>query len=326
MKMLLDGYFDHNIGDDLMLTLAANGLGGHELYIPSDKVRIQNVEYTNAKTGFDVYVKVLGSGFYIYNAKGIYYRLREMHRETRAAKRRAVLGCNITEMKEGAMLNLIKTHLKTFDFITVRDTFSYDYIKEHISGANVGVYPDIVFSLPDDMIPDAESENLLGISVHNMADCVSLAEAADRYIAETGGRVLLLCFDSGAENDMAAAERVKAASKNSGRLEAVPYETISGMLTQMKRCKCILGVRFHSVVLSARMGIPFVPLMYSSKTSHVLDDLHYDRERLTAQSFDASDAVRRALTETPFVLPEDTTKLAKRHTESFNEYLKGCRV
>ena len=322
MRILLDGYFDHNIGDDLMLTLAARELGEHRLYLPSDKLQIDGVEYTTEKTGFDAYLKVTGSGFYIYNLKGIYYRLREMHRETRAAKWRGVIGCNITEMKDGFALKLIKTHLSTFGFITVRDTFSCDYIRETIAGANVNVYPDIVFSLPDEMIPDAASANQLGISVHNAADFAALAETAGRFIAETGGRVLLLCFDSGAENDIAAAERVRELSQNKEHIEIVPYETISGMLEAMKRCKCILGARFHSVILSARMGIPFVPLMYSTKTAHVLDDLGYDRERFTAQSFDAEKAAKRVLAETAFKLPPDTIQLAKRHAESFNEYIK----
>ena len=70
------------------------------------------------------------------------------------------------------------------------------------------------------------------------------------------------------------------------------------------------------------MGIPFVPLMYSTKTAHVLDDLGYDRERFTAQSFDAEKAAKRVLAETAFKLPPDTIHLAKRHVESFNEYIK----
>ena len=322
MKILLDGYFDHNIGDDLMLTLAARELGEHKLYLPSDKLRIDGVEYTTEKTGFDAYLKVIGSGFYIYNKKGIYYRLREMYREARAARLHGVIGCNITEMKNGAALRIIKSHLKSFDFITVRDTFSRDYIKENIAASKVTYYPDIVFSLSDEMIPDVKAENLLGISVHNLADFSAVAETADRYIAETGGRVSLLCFDTGAENDMAAAERVRELSKSKNRIEIVPYQTIFGMLEMMKRCKCILGARFHSVILSARMGIPFVPLMYSTKMAHVLDDLDYDRERFTAQSFVSEKVIDRILTETPFKLPPGTTQLAKRHAGSFNEYLK----
>ena len=37
MKILLDGYIDSNLGDDLMLALAARGLADNELYTTSEK-------------------------------------------------------------------------------------------------------------------------------------------------------------------------------------------------------------------------------------------------------------------------------------------------
>ena len=77
MKILLDGYADNNFGDDLMLTLAAKGLAEHELHTPYEEVNIENVQYTTARNGFDVYLKVTGSCFLIHNIKGIFYRMRD---------------------------------------------------------------------------------------------------------------------------------------------------------------------------------------------------------------------------------------------------------
>ena len=95
MKILLDGYFDRNLGDDLMLTLAARGLKEHEIYVPPHEINIGNARYTQAKSGFDAYLKVTGSGFVIYNTLGAAYRLRDAYREAKYAPRRAVISCNI---------------------------------------------------------------------------------------------------------------------------------------------------------------------------------------------------------------------------------------
>lgn len=53
-------------------------------------------EYTEEKSGFDCYLKVTGSGFLIHNNKGIAYRMRDMYREKRYSKNRAVINCNIS--------------------------------------------------------------------------------------------------------------------------------------------------------------------------------------------------------------------------------------
>ena len=304
MKILLDGYFDHNLGDDLMLTLAAEGLKEHELYIPSKKINIDNVEYTEAKSGFDAYLKVIGSGFQIYNTLGIAYRLCEMHRESRYAPIKAVIGSNISPFKNKACEAVIKTHLSLFDFITVRDRFSHDYLERNLRNSKSHVYPDMVFSLPDNMIPEVKCENMLGVAVRNGISPIITARAVDGYIEETGNNVLILCFDTGIENDALAAEEVIKNSKYKNKLEIVLYENIPDMLAEMKRCSVILGARFHSIVLAARMGIPFTPLSRTSKMSQMLTDIGY-------------------VSGEPFNLPENISHLAAQHIETFKEYLKG---
>lgn len=322
MKILLDGYFDHNLGDDLMLTLAAEGLKEHELYVPSKKIKLENAEYTTAKSGFDVYLKVTGSGFQIYNTFGIAYRLRDMHRENKYAPIKVVLNCNISEFKNKACEAVIKKQLSQYSYITVRDSFSYGFIRRQLPKLNVKIYPDMVFSLPDSMIPFAPCENTLGIAVHNSADCEKLARVADRYIEETGCKVLLLCFDTGIENDIHAARGIMEKAKYKDKIEIILYENIPDMLAQMKRCSVILGIRFHSIVLAARMGIPFVPMMYSMKTLHALSSLKYKKDMWFANNFDTDKVLQGILNEEPFDLPDEAIRLAGRHIEKFSEYLK----
>lgn len=322
MRILLDGYFDRNLGDDLMLTLAAEGLKEHELYVPSKEIKINNTAYSSAKNGFDVYLKVTGDGFRLHNTRGVFYRLRDITREKNYAPRRAVIGCSISEPINGISAAVIKKHLAAFDCITVRDDYSLSYIKEKLPEKTADCYPDMVFSLPDSAIPDTVCEGCLGIAVHNSVCCETLAAAAAKYIEETGRKTLLLCFDLGRENDALAAEKVAAAIKYKDMLEIIRYETVYGMLSHMKRCSCIVGARFHSIILASRMGIPFVPIVYSEKTSRMLSGIGYNGKAYRAADADASEIAAAALDVKPFSLSSGITELSKKHIEKFRQYIE----
>ncbi len=322
MKIFLDGYFDRNLGDDLMLTLAARGLTSHEIYTAKNAPTLINAVKTDQKTGFDCYIKVTGSGFLIHNALGIAYRLRDIARETRLAPLRAVIGCNISPFINRAAESAIRAHIRRYDLITVRDTFSLDYVQKNAPRVRCEKYPDILFSLPADMLPTARSEGHLGISVIRAADLSALAETADRYAAATGKKTLLLCFDTGSEDDVSAAKRVRAMSKHKDALEIIKYETPRDILDAMKRCAVILGARFHSCVIAARMNIPFVPLAYSDKTDHMLSDIGFTGTILRADAFDAHAACTALTDAKPLNLPTGVFTAAEGHVNALNDFLE----
>ena len=322
MRILLDGYADNNFGDDLMLTLAAMGLGEHELYTFSDKLHIANVEHTQAKSGFDAYLKVTGSGFLIHNNMGMLYRLRDMRAERKYAPKRTVINCNISQFINKTAEKLIQRQLASYDFITVRDTASCDYIRKKLPQTYCEKYPDMVFSLPDSMIPDVNTENALGIAVHNSADCAALSQVADGYIKETGKKVILLCFDTGLENDTKAAEKVYGGAEYKSMIEITRYTGISDMLANMKRCGVIIGIRLHSVILAARMNIPFVPMAYSDKTINALKEIDYNGAVYPSEGFDAEAVLQDVINAKPCYMDKKIITEAEKHIKEFEKYLK----
>ena len=322
MKILLDGYFDHNLGDDLMITLAARGLSGHELYVPSRKINIENVQYTEAESGFDMYLKVTGSGFLIHNTLGAAYRLRDMHAEKKYAPQSAVISCNIGPFANMVGEAAIKKHLKQFDFVTVRDKWSLEYMNKHFTNKNTLCRPDMVFSMPEDMIPDVKSENLLGIAVRGTADCKSLTRIADGYIAKTGGEAVIMCFNSGDEDDLLAAQSVRDMSRAKDKIAIVRYETIEDMLYVMKSCSVMLCVRLHSSILSARMGIPFVPVSYSKKTIYALNEAGFEGKVHRSGELSEREVTAALLNPPEFKLSPAVVSAASEHIVKFKEYLE----
>lgn len=321
MKILLDGYIDHNLGDDLMIKLAANELKEHELYTVSDKLNLENVSLTDKRSGFDCYLKVIGSGFFLHNKLGIPYRIRDIWQECRYAKKRAVIGCSINRYSSRTEEMLMKFHLARYGLVTVRDEYSQVFMEKLKPKVCCRRYTDMVFSLSDSMIPDIESEGLLGISVHNSVSPNELAKTADSYINKTGKGVLILCFNMGSENDEAVAQTVFSNAENKSKITIVKYTSVGNMLSNMKRCGCIFGIRLHSIVLAARMGIPFVPVAYEYKTKGVLSDVGYTEKILDA-NFKSDEAIKRILNIKPYTLNRDVITSAKQHILSFKEYLE----
>ena len=94
--------------------------------------------------------------------------------------------------------------------------------------------------------------------------------------------------------------------KNKHMTEIIRYTDINYMLKNIKRCRAILGIRFHSTILALRMGIPVVPIAYSDKTKNALDEIGYSGKIYDVNNIDTDDII----------------KSAENHIKRFDEYIK----
>lgn len=319
MKILLDGYTDKNLGDDLMLCLAAGGLRGQKIYMKNPHLLpIAAREAQGIKP--DLKLTVIGSGFLVYNYKTTFLRIKEMLEDS-GKYRRAVISCNISDFPNKLAERVIKKQLSRFDFITVRDKYSYDYIKTNLPNVNCEYYPDIVFSLPGGSIADKPCENALGINAYsrlggNDTD-MGFAKLADEYTEKTGNKVLLFALNIGNENDVKTAEAIKGMMRHGEKAEILKYDAF---LSNIKRCSALIGIRFHAVVIALRAGVPVIPVIYSKKISHMLEDLNFDGEVFCLDSVkfpEISDLALSGLK--PFKLDEGVIKSASMHIKRLSE-------
>lgn len=319
MKILLDGYLDKNLGDDLMLCLAADSIRGHKLYIDSDyELPVAAQRARGVKP--DLKLTVTGSGFLLYNYKTTFLRIKEMLSDNKKCTR-AVLSCNISEFPNRLAERVIKKQLSQFDFITVRDRYSYNYIKNELPNVKCEYYPDIVFSLPAAAITDRACEGALGICVYNSLGGNStdgnFARMADEYIEKTGNKVLMFALDIGGENDLKTAETIKGMMKHGDMAEILKYDAI---LRHIKRCSKVIGIRFHSIVIAMRAGVPIIPVVYSKKTTHMLNDLGFDGQIYELEKIDFGELTKYALSEQKrFELDRETVKAASMHIKRLLE-------
>jgi Uncharacterized conserved protein len=342
MNILLKGYLDRNFGDDIMLRIVAHQLGHHTFYICERKKElllpfkdVPNVKdadnYPNIQ--FDACLRVTGSGFLIRSKMGILdtiFRLIRMKRSHKNSSNPglAVINCNIGPFVNGFAEWVTKLELKRYEYISTRDQFSKRKLNNMFPTKSFRAYPDIVFSIPDEWLPPLTGENCLGISVYrqlfesNLECYKALAQIADQYIETTQNKVLLFAFDMESENDLASAFTIETLCKHKESIEIIAHNDDGDhIIRHFARCGKILGVRCHSSILAMRMGIPFVPIIYSNKTEHIFDDIGYNFNRFYWNQLDVKELVQAIDGATPFYVDKNIFELAKNHTRYFEEYI-----
>lgn len=319
MKILLDGYLDKNLGDDLMLCLAADGLRGHKIYMENPSALPIAAHSARGITP-DLKLTVTGSGFLVYDHKTTFLRMKEMLSDRSKAKR-AVLSCNISSFPNRLAERVIKKQLSRFDFITVRDRYSYDYIRSNLPRAQCEYYPDIAFSLAKEAIADKPCEDALGICAYSRfggnSDDADFARFADEYIERTGNKVLLFALNIGNENDVKTAQAIKGMMKRADMAEILKYDAF---LSNIKRCSKIIGIRFHSIVIALLAGVSVIPIAYSEKTTHMLEDLDFNEKVFELDETDFNELRETVFSQQkPFMLPKSVTADASMHIKRLME-------
>lgn len=170
--------------------------------------------------------------------------------------------------------------------VCFRDEYSYQLFKDV---KTVRRAPDILFSYP---MPKAEvKEKQIFVSVINCAgrdESHGLAQCDERYVKNMAkmlnayldqGYSLVLgsfCTHEGDERGIEKILRAMGCRENE-KVRVLAYDgTNADELTHaIAQSECVIGTRFHAVILAMAAGRPVLPLIYSDKTHHVLEDLNF---------------------------------------------------
>lgn len=165
--------------------------------------------------------------------------------------------------------------------VCLRDKRSYDlfsYIPQ------VRYAPDIVFGLNIDRAVPKENIVLFSLIDLNDGEHSSNAQYHDCYVESMAS----LCHDmisSGvtpfmvsfcaAQGDEHAADEVVSllSNEDAARVQTIVYDgDLDKIIALFLRAKYVIGTRFHSIVMGLLAGALTLPIVYSVKTSSMLDD------------------------------------------------------
>ncbi len=206
-----------------------------------------------------------------------------------------LIGANFGPYYDDEYLNAYKEYFARFSDVCFRETRSKNLFKEL---SNVRCAQDIVFQLE---CPKAPFENYYIISLINCKDRDDLRSYADEYvakmaqiadeIAQNGHDVLLMGFCA-AENDNVAIKDVyeRISAQNKGEVKVYRHNNINESMDIIARCKGIVATRFHAMILGFINAKPVYPIIYSKKTTNVLNDINYTKASCEIKNLSSLDA------------------------------------
>lgn len=178
--------------------------------------------------------------------------------------------------------------LKRYDGVCFRDQYSYELFKNL---PNVHYAPDLVFNLPDhktEKIVQKKQVLLSVIQLKNRAGRFPLvqytesynhfmAELAEQYI-ERGYQVKMVAF-CGIQGDVEAAEDIRSLMREELRDQTGIYcyrMDMEECLRLFDESEIVIGTRFHSIILGWVKKKKVLPIVYDTKTLHLLEDNDYE--------------------------------------------------
>jgi polysaccharide pyruvyl transferase WcaK-like protein len=354
MNIYVKAYLDMNYGDDLMLCQMAETLDPScMIYVHCEAHLIAFYEqllqpYKNVKLvqcplrrihrygkGFFSAVILLGGSVLMGNRyRGCWYRFLNIIYLAflkRYGTEYIIVGCNVGPFKNKFTEFWVRKEIKRAVFITARDQTSFQYLmKSARKTAHVHYFPDMLMQIAQTCkISASPCANRLGIAVHGPSGAALntfLTELCEEYIDKTQQPVTLLCFDTGTQNDIRAAQSIYSGihRKDMVRIEshcAEPYY----LLRQMAECSRIVAVRFHAAVLAISLDIPFLPIAYSNKMQLFLYDIGQTEKGYSVSSVarQSPAALLEALMKDPVVPKADWGLLSREHFHILAGYLNG---
>lgn len=305
-RAIVWGYFQKNLGDDLMLKsfltesediykkVYINSYTEFKTYYSKFGVRVIALDsliyrvinkFLHIFTKLDLYyfltkasdfIILGGSLFMEYSEKksdkqfsNLYYAVNNCH----AAY---AVGCNFGPYYTNDFFAKYALLFQKCEYVCFRDRCSYNLFSQF---SNVHYAPDIVFSGKWDCTIDTSERYNIIISVIDLKNRIGLSEKADEYEdvianiaikhAKRGDSVALVAFCE-FEGDLDACIRVKNKCKNFSNIEILRYDDLS-ICGKLSRADKIYATRFHSIILALYYGIICVPFLYSEKSLNALN-------------------------------------------------------
>ncbi|SDJ27751.1 polysaccharide pyruvyl transferase CsaB [Salimicrobium halophilum] len=171
---------------------------------------------------------------------------------------------------------LMKTFGNLADYVTVRDQYSLDYLRDlGVTRPEGEVTADIVFAYQtkdDDTAYQSLSvtgeEKLVGVSVRPWFQeeqyKKEMAELLDGLIEERGVTPVFIPMEG--HHDTTTSKEVQSYMKKADQTLLLGDDFTPNQYVQfMKHCETVIGMRLHSLIFASIMGVPFSAISYDKK-------------------------------------------------------------
>lgn len=358
-KVLLSGYFGFdNSGDDAILkamvddfrkfnthieikALSKNPVKTEKTYgiQAADRFNIHEIMKSLKET--DLFISGGGSLLQdITSTRSLMYYLFLIFLAKIFRKKVYVYANGIGPIDKGFNRFITKIILEKVDFISLRDKFSYEFVRDlKVKNKNIKVTADPVFSLKpiskEVAIRLLAEENLkvgdktIGICIREWKKAPDLkeklAKACDE-LAEMGWDVLFVPFHLPKDHiySMEIAKLCKHKDKIKTITKTYNAEELMGIFGLLK---VLLAMRLHSLIYASGANLPMVGLIYDPKVKAMINELGIV-EYVNVENFTSQELIKQVakaidnIDERKIVLEKNTDKMKKKAKENIEIALK----
>ena len=189
----------------------------------------------------------------------------------------------------------VKSALSLADFRSYRDNASLEYLKGIGFSTNSDrIYPDLVFGVPEAMLPQHGNErskrSIVGLGLMPYAGKYSVAKPSHRTYQEylkslvTFAQWLLVhdydirlligeVSDSSASEEFKVLLRVSMGHYDENRIIDQPAGSIKQLLPQIAATDIVVATRFHNVVLALILNKPVISISFHHKCASLMKEM-----------------------------------------------------
>lgn len=248
-----------------------------------------------------------------------------------------VVGANFGPYKTESYRDELAEIMRNMQDICFREKYSFEKFSD-VPGVRMA--PDILFSYP--MRKDLPVKKQIFVS---MIDCGKrtsglgkLCDYEEAYMGflkgflteylQQGYQLVFVSFCE-KENDFIAIKKMLSIleiPKEDKRIQVIGYNgtNISEVTDSLSESELVIATRFHAAILGFAAGKPVLPVVYSDKTIHVLEDAEFQGIYLDVRNMQGLDAAEfnKNMERQKLDNIDELSKLAEGHFEKLDKVLK----
>jgi colanic acid/amylovoran biosynthesis protein len=336
MKVFVNAYLENNLGDDLFFEILKNRYKGNKFYVMSssvekekDVVVYKNKFFNKIIQKFELKKLLANKCDIIVSIGGSIYMEPKNNANKKfflGNKPYYVLGSNFGPYYTDTYYKNAHKFFEGAEDVCFRDKYSHNLFSDI---PVVRHAPDIIFSLNTGELGKMANTKKATFSIISCKDKLDV-KYEEKYIEaitdmtkeliSKGYEITYMSFCKN-ENDELAIEQIleKLDSNTKEKIEKYYYRgNIKEALNVLNNSDIIVGTRFHATILGILLNKAVIPIIYSDKTKHTLEDLKFEGKTVDIRQLDKYN-VKELLSEENISYRLDIEKVRKEAETQFSK-------
>lgn len=251
-------------------------------------------------------------------------------------KKTALCAVGVENIRYSQSIKLLRETLSQTDLITVRDNISREILQNKIKlEKKIHLMPDPALLIPmtEGLARNLNTPPKVIYSVrhwfskgHFIEDKKAfthilniLAKSVDYLIEQYGAEIHFIPLRTAInDNDVKISQEVISRTKNQGRINlAKRTPNIDSFIQQLRTSDLVIGMRLHSLILSAGVGTPMIALEYMPKVEGFMEIISQEKFSLDMKNLTEADLHK---------LIDDTISQFTRRTEHLEKKIPELKI